>query len=507
MSRRFPAPISLLITGAVLFFLWAPLLSLGLRSVELAFRHPLLWQAVSPLSTQARSVFSGTIELCLLAALGATLLGVPLGFCLARGPRWLQFLSAVGAALPLGVPPVILAAPFVTARGAADHPLPYAALTLAMSFYPLLALSTGAALLSLPPGEEEAALLVSSPIKAWLGVLGRRILPAIIGGAGAVAALCAWEMGAPDLLGQPSFGMSIYRALNSPQMLEPGESAARAFLASLPVPLLALIFLLPALGALGRYSGDTDLRSVRSPWAGLGAMVLLISPGFIGLELLRALESASTVWNTIAANDDALTNTLVTATLSATWLTLGALMLLIMWRGWSRWWRALALAGTLLPGLCAPIVLGVALIEWWNRASFASVYDSTLGMVLIGHAARFLPLAVAMLWVPVPRMPPDISFAAQNLGASPLHALFSTELPLLKGAIAGTFAVLWAMCAGELTITVLVHGPGGDTLPLPIFNLLHAGIAADVAALCGLLMLLCGGAMAAALLFLRPRRQ
>ncbi len=74
---------------------------------------------------------------------------------------------------------------------------------------------------------------------------------------------------------------------------------------------------------------------------------------------------------------------------------------------------------------------------------------------------------------------------------------------MLRNAIAGAWGLVWAWSAGELTVTVLVHGPGGDTLPIPIFNFLHAGIASDVAALCLLLMALCGGAMVLAFGVLR----
>jgi iron(III) transport system permease protein len=234
--------------------------------------------------------------------------------------------------------------------------------------------------------------------------------------------------------------------------------------------------------------------------SGAAALVLLLSPGWIVWQLLGALESATASWNAIAANNDALRNTLISATFSALILTFGALFLLISWRGWRPKWRAFALTATLLPGLVAPVVLGVALIEWWNRAQFAALYDSSLGMVVVGHAARFLPLALALLWAPVARLHPDASFAAQNAGASPFRALFSVEIPHLKRALGATFAAVWALCAGELSVTVLVHGPGGDTLPLPIFNLLHAGLAADVGALCLLLMVLCGAAMSLAML-------
>ncbi|HEX8465273.1 MAG TPA: hypothetical protein VF627_11720 [Abditibacterium sp.] len=504
MARRFP--VSLVLTAATLFFLWAPLLQLGARSVILATQNPSLWREL-PVTAASRGVLFGTLELCVLSAILATILGIPLGFCLARGPKWLRVFAAIGCALPLGVPPVIVAAPFTSARGAVDYPLFYAVLTLAMSFYPIVALSCGVAIASLPRGEEEAALLASGPLRAWFGVLGRRLFPAILGGAGAVAALCAWEMGAPDLLSQPSFGMNTYRALNSPQMLAPGESGARAFIAALPVPFLALLFLIPTLRAMRDFgiSISNQNAAPTSRFAAFGAFVLLVSPGFILFQLLTSLESKTAIFTTISANEDALRNTLIAATLAAATMTLGALFLLFSWRNWPKIGRNFALSAALLPGLCAPVVLAVALIEWWNRDTFAAIYDSTLGMVLIGYAARFFPFALALLWAPVSRFDAEMLFASQNVGASPLRTLFSIQIPLLKGPLAATFAVLWALCAGELTISVLVHGPGGDTLPLPIFNLLHAGLAADVAALCLLLMSLCGTAMSLALVFLRPK--
>jgi ABC-type Fe3+ transport system permease subunit len=106
----------LLLSGAVWLFLWAPLLLLGARATVLALQHPVLWREI----VLARGVWLGTLQLCLCSALGATILGVPLGFCIARGPKWLRFWGAVGCALPLGVPPLILAAPFVSASGKPD---------------------------------------------------------------------------------------------------------------------------------------------------------------------------------------------------------------------------------------------------------------------------------------------------------------------------------------------------------------------------------------------------
>ncbi|PQV62462.1 ABC-type Fe3+ transport system, permease component [Abditibacterium utsteinense] len=514
MNRRFSTLLAPLWSWAILLILWAPFVQLGARALAFALRNPALWREVE----SGRGVWLGTFELCLFTAILSTILGVPLGFCLARGPKALRLLGAILGALPLGVPPVILAAPFVAASGKTQFPLLFSTLTLSMSFYPLVALSCALAVSSLPRGEEEAALLLVSPLRAWFGVLGRRIFPAILGGAGAVGALCAWEMGAPDLLSQPSFGMSVYRALNSPEILQPGESAARAALGSLGVPFVALLFLIPAARALQTWTRNSpgDASNPASsgaprgfftsdstmPFAGFGALVLLISPGFIVWKLLTSLESWDSTKNVVVANDDALSNTLFTATFSAIFLSFAALFSLWLWRDWPRKWRALAFGAALLPGLFAPVLVGVALVEFWNRAVFGALYDSSLGMVIMGHFVRFFPLSVALLWVPFSKLNPDWKAGAQNLGASPLHTWWSIEIPILRGAIAGVAAILWSLCAGELSTSVLVHGPGGDTLAIPIFGLLHAGLAADVAALCLLLMLLCGGAMALALVFL-----
>jgi len=45
------------------------------------------------------------------------------------------------------------------------------------------------------------------------------------------------------------------------------------------------------------------------------------------------------------------------------------------------------------------------------------------------------------------------------------------------------WALVWALSAGELSLAVLVNAPGGQTLPVPIFNLMHIGATGEVAAL------------------------
>ena len=495
MIRR-PAPLAILLGAAVVAALWAPLLTLGARALRTPEASALLF---NPLIF--RLTFS-TLVLCVVTALTSSALGVPLGFLIARGPCRLRAVVAALVALPLGVPAVLAAAPFFSLGGPDNFPIWACALALSLVYFPVVAFGTAAALSALPREEEEAALALCGPFAAWSGVLGRRIFPAIMAAAGVVAALCLWEMGAPDLLSYPTLSSEIYRQLNSPTAL--GDPNARAALTAWPIPLLALAFLWPALRVAGSWSaGASESNGARSLGLSWWALLLLISPGFLVWRFARELDSPPAIYATLAANTDSLSNTLVVATLAATICTALALALCLMWRSWPVRARNIALALTLAPGLCASVVVGVALIEAFNRPLTGALYDSALGMTIWGDCARFLPLAIAALWGATARLPAESLWAAAGLGAPPLRVAWGVALPLLRSAVAGAWALVWAWSAGELTVTVLVHGPGGDTLPIPIFNFLHAGIASDVAALCLLLMALCGGASAVAFGVLR----
>ena len=96
-------------------------------------------------------------------------------------------------------------------------------------------------------------------------------------------------------------------------------------------------------------------------------------------------------------------------------------------------------------------------------------------MTLIGYAARFGPLVIALTVWSVQSVEEELLRAARGLGAAPVRVAWSIIAPILKTSLVGLCALFFALCAGELTVTVLVQSPGGATLPLPIFSLLHAG--------------------------------
>ncbi|MDQ3813554.1 MAG: iron ABC transporter permease, partial [Armatimonadota bacterium] len=85
--------------------------------------------------------------------------------------------------------------------------------------------------------------------------------------------------------------------------------------------------------------------------------------------------------------------------------------------------------------------------------------------------------------------------AARASGASEARAARTILAPLLSPALLGNFALVWALCAGELSTSVLINQPGGQTLPVPIFNLMHIGSEAEVAALSLTLAAMSGGVL------------
>ena len=115
---RRPTPLALFLCGAVILALWAPLISLYAGRV---LERPMLGRCCSTALVLRLTV--STLVLCVITALLASLLGVPLGFLIARGPRRARVLVAAGCALPLGVPAVLAAAPFFSLGGRSGWPL------------------------------------------------------------------------------------------------------------------------------------------------------------------------------------------------------------------------------------------------------------------------------------------------------------------------------------------------------------------------------------------------
>ena len=522
--QRLFAP-TFLLTGLVLVFLLAPALLLHGEALAALAAHPELWSKVSPFSHSAVALLWRSLALCAGVFVATLLIGVPVGFGLARGPRAWQMIAGPLCAVAVAIPPALAAAPFVAISVSAGVPEDgslgtylLSVLALAGCYFPLVAGATLVALRALPAEEEEAALLLTDEAPAWRGVLRGRVAPAAFAGAFGAAALALWEMGAPDLLGWPTFSMHVYRNLAATDASAEGLFQLRAPLAAaitgFPVLLVGFLLLWPAARLLRSVelranTGSSVGRAAPSKLANIlvipASLALAIFPVMLILRFAQGIESPHQAWNAMAANSDSILNTIYLPGAAALLLPLTAFTLAAGWREWPTKWRRNALIACLAPMLVTPVVLAVALVEAWNQAWLSPVYDSPYGMTLIGYAARFLPLTIALAVWSVQSVDEELLRAARGLGAGAPRVALTILAPLLRVSIVGLAALVFSLCAGELTVTVLVQAPGGSTLPLPIFSLLHAGLSGDVAALSLLQCVLSGSAMVIAGAFLGRR--
>jgi iron(III) transport system permease protein len=529
----------IILTIFVVAFLWLPALTLyGGALWHVVVSDPKRVLETLPIEPLQRALFRNTLSLCFLTAIGATIFGAIVGICAARGTNFWRNFFTIFSALPLALPPMLMASAWLEwtrtpparsmASLAASQPSPYSpvavsALILALCFFPVVAWPLRAALLNLAPEWEDAARLFGSPFEVAKRVLAPLLWPVLAASAGVVALLSMWEMGAPDLIDARTYSVEIYRNLNAPDELDPQGKAVKAALASVPMIALGILALWPALRVSAHWperfaSARTEYSNEKSrvawPILLIALVILIVSPGAVIAIFGHQAQPFSVFSNVWISNRSEIGNTIIAATLAATVLIFLAVALITSWRDWPPRLQKIALLACLLPLLIAPVMTGIAAISFWNRPGLDFVLsdapqmgwpplDNFTGAIwrtlplLIGYALRFGPLAILLLHEALHRAPRVLEEAAQGLGASPRHAFWTITLPQLSPAILGVFALLWALCAGELSTSVLVNQPGGQTLPVPIFNQMHIGASEEVAALSLTLFALCGGALLA----------
>ncbi|PWU15841.1 MAG: hypothetical protein C5B50_14790 [Verrucomicrobia bacterium] len=136
-----------------------------------------------------------------------------------------------------------------------------------------------------------------------------------------------------------------------------------------------------------------------------------------------------------------------------------------------------------LPFLLPGVLTGLALIHLFNH-SWTSFFYQSAGIVILAFVIRYLALgwtAVASATASVDR---DLADAARLEGASRLQMFRHAYWPQTGPQLAAAWYIIFLLCLWDVETMILVVPPGGETLSLRIFNLLHYGHNAQVNALC-----------------------
>lgn len=229
--------------------------------------------------------------------------------------------------------------------------------------------------------------------------------------------------------------------------------------------------------------GELLARRLGAPWAGgihaASALVIAISVAFplaaifLGpqtwTELLPAIRAAGPAvgWSLLYAGSTA---TLVMA--------LG-----IAWH--AHRWPALLALSFVLPG----VFVGIGLIHLFNRPGWEAFYGSA-GLVILAFLIRygFVGWAVAgRIWT---ASDPRLRDTARSEGAGFWGVWRHAVLPQASHALFGAWYAVFVLSLWDVETMILIVPPGGESLGMRIFNLLHYGHNAHVNALCIVLLAL-----------------
>lgn len=119
-----------------------------------------------------------------------------------------------------------------------------------------------------------------------------------------------------------------------------------------------------------------------------------------------------------------------------------------------------------LPGT----VLAVLLIFFAAKFSFLELSDS-LSLIVLALVVKYLALGFRTLNPATFLIHPSLIEAARLSGAGFFARVFRIWLPLLRPTLIAVALLVLMPCIGELTMSILLYGPGTETLGVNLFQL------------------------------------
>lgn len=453
------------------------------------------------LDARQRGLLYNTTMLGVGTAACATLLGAPLGIVFARVPLRRKAIVRLLAAVPVLLPPYIVAFAWV-ALGSSRGPLaqlagvdllsewtyslPAAVLILSFVFYPLPMLATEVAMRRIDGRLEEAALIVAPPRRVLWRITLPLVTPSILAAASIIFVLAVSEFGVPGLLRVRVYTTEVFTAFAA--LYDFGRAI------TLAIPLLVVCVVVAAVAAA--LLGDrlvATRRSVgvspvvfhawRGPATAVVCIVVVTALGLPILILVREALGARSVATAVADSTNAIVNSIFLSIVGAT-----VVVALAVWLGYAqaRTSRAIRLAAQVVLVVLFAVpstIIGVGLIGLWNRAGPSGMLYGTDAMFMLAYLARFVPVAVLILAAATQTVSVSQEEAAAVSGLGWFRTIRGIVLPQLHLAIAAAWVVAFVLAFGELGASILVAPPGEATLPIRVYTLIANTPSSHVAVL------------------------
>ncbi|WP_245905783.1 ABC transporter permease [Mycolicibacterium palauense] len=348
-----------------------------------------------------------------------------------------------------------------------------ACLVLTLVSYPLVLLTTLAALAGVDPAQEEVARSLGlRGVEVLFRVTLRQVRAAIAAGALLVALYVLGDFGAVAAMRYEAFTWVIYGAYRS------GFNPARAAVLALVLVAFAVALVIAEQRMRGRAAARVGTGTPRpAPAIALGRWRLVaLLPGAAVLAaalivpavaLAGWLAAGGLRWNA-GQWGAALAATLWLSLAAAVVCTVAAMPLgVLAARHRSRATRLLEGSSFIAHGLPS-IVVAIAMVSV-GVTLLRPLYQRE-PLLILAYAVLFVPVATGSVRAAVEAAPVRLEEVARSLGRAPLRAFVSvTARRAAPGIVAGAALVL-VTCMKELPVTLLLHPTGTHTLATRLWS-------------------------------------
>jgi iron(III) transport system permease protein len=456
--------------------------------------------------------------------MGATLIGTPLAFCLARVDLPGKTLLVTLATLPLVLPSFVAAYALVLLFGHAGvitaalraigipigpiYGLVGITIVFSLTLYPYVLMPAIAGFKAIDISIEEAARnLGGSRLYAFRTVLLPIAMPAVLAGALLVFIEALENFGVPVVLAEdrPFLSVDIFKLFAGEADNNPAAAGA---LSVLLIASTALVLLVQR-RYLSKRRFTTNARSAPEPvplsrgWQAVatgfswGVVLLSLMP-FLAVFLISFLHFRGPVltWQLGLSNYASLLegsyrplyNTLMLATITAIVATvLGAPIGYIVTRHRGGLSTALDMIG-MVPFAVSGTVLAIGLIIAFN-SGWLTLTGGWL-ILVIAYSVRKLPFSIRSSSAIVHQIEPSLEEASINLGVSPFWTFVTLTVPLMASGLVGGMILVWITAASELSSTIVLYTSRWSTMTVRMYQFLEGGEGAGSASAAAAILIL-----------------
>ena len=478
-------PLALFLAFGIVPLAWMVLQAIGAAANSDALTDPSLWP-----------LLGRTVALSLSVALGATLLGTIGGYLLGATTWPGKMPCRAILVLPLAIPPYLHAIGWTTllrprgvvASSASSffgispsliseslYSFGGAAAVLILAYFPITLLFTERSLaLSSPVLGEAARVEGANPWQTFAVHRWPFLKPAVASSAMIVFLLASSDLGVPTLLAVRVFNFEVFTQLGA------FNDVTAATL--LTVPLLIVGFLALTverrltLGNLHEIdAGDiaspraATSRETRFNWLFFFVLVLIVLGLPIGAIVSQAFDSEALRQMSELAKGPTL-NTFQYAGSAAILITGIAFALAWLLRNASpsvlRRIDWLLIVGFAVPST----ILALSLLALYDRPTL-SQWITPAVLVVAALVIRYTIIGYRIAAATIGQFPSALFEAAALDGAGPIRIAWHILLPMIHVAVLATLTIAFVFSVGEIGSTILLHPPGGETLPIALYSI------------------------------------